>query len=141
MNEPSFVYVTYINTTPEKLWEALTNPEFTKQYWGGRRIGSDWNIGSPVMSFGADGRSDQLGTVIESRPREFLSYSWHSTPPSKVSFSLETYGEVMRLTVTHEGLDPESKGSQTTRQGWMAILSSLKSMLETGRALNYPRKE
>jgi uncharacterized protein YndB with AHSA1/START domain len=141
MEKPAFVYVTYIDTTPEKLWEALTNPEFTRQYWGGRRIEFDWELGSPVKMTSSKGEHEILGKVIESRRCELLSYTWHSKPPSKVTFLLEPFGAVMRLTVTHGGLSPESKEYERTRQGWIAILSSLKSLLERGKPLVYPWKE
>jgi uncharacterized protein YndB with AHSA1/START domain/DNA-binding transcriptional ArsR family regulator len=140
MDKPNFVYITYINTTPEKLWEALTNPEFTKQYWGGRRIESDWKIGSPVKFVDPQGKSGNPGEVLEFEPPRLLSYTWSSNLPSRVIFRLEPYGNVMRLTVTHMGLEPGSKEFEMTSQGWFAIMSSLKSLLETGKALSYPWK-
>lgn len=140
MDKPNFVYVTYINTTPEKLWEALTNPEFTQQYWGGRRIESDWKVGSPVNMANPSGGHDFVGDVLECEPPKVLSYTWHTNPPSRVTFKLEPYGTVMRLTITHEGLVPESKEAQMTMQGWFAIMSSLKSLLEMGKPLTYPWK-
>jgi uncharacterized protein YndB with AHSA1/START domain/DNA-binding transcriptional ArsR family regulator len=136
----AFVYVTYINTTPEKLWDAIRNPEFTQQYWGGRRIESDWKVGSPVKMTPANGNPEVLGKVVEYKPLKVLAYTWHSDPESTVTFMLEPYGTVMRLTVTHKGLDPASKTTEQTKQGWVAILSSLKSLLETGKALVYPWK-
>ncbi len=140
MDKPKFVYVTYINTTPEKLWDALINPEFTKQYWGGRRIESDWKIGSAVKMISTKEEPDFEGRVLAFEPPKLLSYTWRPQPPSSVTFRLEPYGTVMRLTVTHEGLEPGSKEYEGTSQGWMAIISSLKSLLETGKALAYPWK-
>lgn len=140
MDKPKFVYVTYINTTPEKLWDALINPEFTKQYWGGRRIESDWKIGSAVKMISQKENIEFEGEVIAFEPPRLLSYKWRPEPPSSVTFLLEPYGTVMRLTVTHEGLEPGSKEYEGTGQGWMAILSSLKSLLETGKPLAYPWK-
>jgi len=140
IDNPQFVYVTYINTTPQKLWEALTNPEFTKQYWGGRSIESDWKIGSTVKFIDSGGMSGSAGEVIAFEPPRLLSYTWGSKVPSHLTFKLEPYGDVMRLTVTHVGLEPGSSEYEMTRQGWIAIMSSLKSMLETGKALTYPWK-
>ena len=141
MDKPSFVYVTYINTTPEKLWDALTNSEFTKQYWGGRSIESDWKIGSPVCMVNSRGEPGCPGEVLVCEPPKLLSYTWNSHPPSRVTFKLEPYGNVMRLTVVHEGLESGSMETEMTKQGWMAIMSSLKSLLETGKALTYPWKD
>ncbi len=135
MDKPGFVYVTYIDTTPEKLWEALTNPEFTRQYWGGTSIESDWKKGSPVKYINYKGGLDIEGEVIAAKRPSLLSYGWRSTPPTRVTFLMEPYGAVMRLTVTHEGFEPGSKEYEDTRQGWIAIMSNLKSLLETGRPL------
>lgn len=140
MEKETIVYISYINTTPEKLWDALTNPEFTKQYWGGRIIQSDWKVGSTVKMGSSKGKLEIFGNVVESKPNELLSYTWHSNPKSTVTFLIEPYGSVIRLTVTHKGLDPDSKEYEQTRQGWFAIISSLKSLLETGKALIYPWK-
>jgi DNA-binding transcriptional ArsR family regulator/uncharacterized protein YndB with AHSA1/START domain len=141
MDKPSFVYVTYINTTPEKLWDALTNPEFTRQYWGGRSIESDWKVGSPVKMVNSRGEPGCPGDLLAYESPNLLSYKWNSNPPSQVIFKLETYGNVMRLTVIHEGLEPDSRESEMTKQGWIAIMSSLKSLMETGTPLTYPWKE
>ena len=76
MEKPKFVYVSYIATTPEKLWQALTDGEFTRRYWGGRRIQSDWNVGSPVKHLREDGGIDWQGEVLKSeRPLYFLIHS------------------------------------------------------------------
>jgi uncharacterized protein YndB with AHSA1/START domain len=141
MDKPGFVYVTYIATTPEKLWEALISPEFTKQYWGGWSFESDWKVGSPVKFIDPHGGEDRVCEVLEFQPPKLLSYTWRSQPPSRVTFLLEPYGAVTRLTVTHEGLEPGSSEYELTRKGWIAILSSLKSLLETGKPLSYPWKE
>jgi uncharacterized protein YndB with AHSA1/START domain len=73
MSKPPFVYVTYINTTPEKLWEALTDGEFTRRYWGRRRIQSDWSVGSPVRHVREDGGIDWEGEVLQAQPPRLLS--------------------------------------------------------------------
>jgi uncharacterized protein YndB with AHSA1/START domain len=89
---------------------------------------------------GPTGKADWAGEVLEFQPSKRLSYTWASKPPSRVTFQLEPYGTVVRLTVTHEGIDPGSKEFEMTRQGRFVIMSSLKSLLETGKALTYPRK-
>jgi len=139
MNKPVFVYETYIDTTAKKLWEALTSPEFTEQYWGGRRIQSNWEKGSTVKHIRPDGGFDWQGEVLEVDPPKLLSYTWETDENEsiKVTFELEPYGSVMRLRVTHHfrtEIIPNIKG------GWIAIISSLKSLLETDTALDYPWK-
>ena len=143
MSRQDYVYVTYIATTPEKLWEALTTPEFTRQYWGGRTIESDWEIGSAARMKRPDGNYDWEGEIVECDPPRLLSYTWNSFSTleggasTRVTFRIEPYGSLMRLTVLHEGFEPESPFLKSISQGWPAILSSLKTMLETGKALVY----
>ena len=145
MDRPAFVYVTYIATTPEKLWEALTDGEFTRRYWGGRRIESDWNVGSPVRHVREDRGIDWQGEVLQSERPRLLSYRFHmqisnehrGERPSRVTFELQPMGSVVRLTLTHEDFDPDSRTYETTRHGWPAIMSSLKSLLETGSPLPF----
>jgi uncharacterized protein YndB with AHSA1/START domain/DNA-binding transcriptional ArsR family regulator len=153
MEKPRFVYVTYISTTPEQLWEALTNPDFTERYWGERPV-SDWKVGSPIHWERAEGESDNWGDeVLEADPPRRLAYRWHSyqarhadlfgwtearlaelqtEPRSKVSFEIEPMGDVVKLTVTHDGFDTETEMLKAVSNGWPAILSKLKTMLETG---------
>jgi uncharacterized protein YndB with AHSA1/START domain len=128
----TFVYVTYIRTTPERLWAALTTPEFTARYWNGREIASDWRPGSPVR-FGHDydeGGEDWGEVLAVERPRR-LSYG---RPESAVTFELTPQDEVVRLTVTHTGVGEEARG------GWFFILANLKTLLETGSPLPMPAK-
>jgi uncharacterized protein YndB with AHSA1/START domain len=137
---PTFVYVTYIESSAERVWEALTEPEITSAYWGASNV-SDWRVGSPWEHRRADG-SDALmleGKVVESVPPRRLALTWaaagEAAPDkiSKVSFDIEPYHEIVRLTVVHEDLDDESFGDIAT--GWPAVLANLKSLLETGRVL------
>ena len=145
MVRPYFVYVTYIATTPERLWEALTSGEFTRQYWGGRRIQSDWNVGSPVTHVREDGGTDWQGEVLESDPPRRLSYTFRMLisdrhrreRPSRVAFDLEPMGWGVKLTLTHSESEENSATLETTRHGWPAIMSSLKSLLETGSPLGF----
>lgn len=144
-NPPEFVYVTYIKTTPEKLWDALTNPAFTKQYWFNIAVTSDWKVGSP-MTYLKDGKTTVDGKVLAAERPKLLSYTFHDTdgeashePPTKVTLELEPElgTETVRLTVTHTDFVPNSKHRPSISQGWPAVLSGLKSLLETGKTLQF----
>jgi uncharacterized protein YndB with AHSA1/START domain len=144
MSKPEFVYVTYIETTPEKLWHALTDGNFTERYWFGVRLKSDWKVGSRFAMM-RDGVENDAGEVIEYDPPRRLSYTfvnlsekYRGERPARATFVLEPYGEVVKLTLTHEGFDAGSKMLPAIAKGWPAILSNLKSMLETGRTLEVP---
>jgi uncharacterized protein YndB with AHSA1/START domain len=137
MPNETFVYVTYIASTRDKVWDALTNPEFTRRYWNGRLVESDWRVGSPVVvRHDYDDVVDSLGgTVLEAdRPRR-LSYG---TPPSTVTFELTDHDDVVKLTVTHAGLD--EAGLIAVAGGWSFILSNLKTLLESGAPLPMPEQ-
>jgi len=145
MSKPEFVYVTYIETTPEKLWEALTSSEFSKRYWFGTELKTDWKIGSP-FALVMNGTTTDTGEILEAdRPRR-LSYSFQhvlddemrSEQPTKVVFNLEPHGKLVKLTLTHEDFEDGSKLLDGISRGWPAILSSLKSLLESGTALAIP---
>ena len=145
MSKPEFVYVTYIETTPEKLWEALTSSEFSRRYWFGTELKTDWEVGSP-FALVMNGTTTDTGKILEvDRPRR-LSYSFRhevddemrNERPTKVVFDLEPHGKLVKLTLTHEGFAEASKLLDGISKGWPAILSSLKSLLETGTALAVP---
>ncbi len=141
MSKPDFVYVTYIVTTPEKLWNALLDPELTKLYWANHRNRSDWKKGSSWRHEIHD-KAEKVhieGTVLETDPPRRLVISWgrpgetDANRISRVTFEIEPGPGSMRLTVTHDGLDADMlKGISS---GWPAVLSSLKSLLETGKAI------
>jgi uncharacterized protein YndB with AHSA1/START domain len=142
---PEFIYVTYIETTPEKLWEALTSSDFTKRYWWDTRVVSDWKVGSP-FSLVLNGRTTDVGEVLEAeRPRR-LSYTFRhilneaarNERPSRVTFVLEPHGKLVKLTLTHEDFAEDSVVIDGISKGWPAIMSSLKSLLESGEALVIP---
>lgn len=143
-----FVYVTYIATTPEKLWQALTDPAFTQQYWGGRRVLSDWQEGSTVEFRKQDGSLDySRGKVLTSRPPFELTMAWITrtpggdAPATKLTYSIQQAGpENVKFTLTHEPLDEGSQVIDAVRQGWPAILSSLKTLLETGQTLDIAKR-
>jgi len=139
MSKPEFVYTTYIETTAEKLWHALTDGDFTERYWFGHRIASDWKAGSPY-GFVNQGKTMVEGTVLISDPPRRLAYSWNNRKEeargegtSRVTFDLEPRGKVIKLTVTHDEL--EEKTLRDISGGWPLVIASLKTMLETGRPL------
>jgi uncharacterized protein YndB with AHSA1/START domain len=145
MSKPEFVYITYIGTTPEKLWEALTSSEFTRRYWFNTDVRSDWKVGSAIALV-MDGKTTDVGEILEAdRPRR-LSYTFKHVsdeelkqePASKVVFALEPHGKVVKLTLTHEGFVEGGKMLDGISKGWPAILASLKSLLESGTALAIP---
>ncbi|ONK11367.1 metalloregulator ArsR/SmtB family transcription factor [Streptomyces sp. MP131-18] len=156
MDANAFVYTTYIRTTPEQLWQGLTNPEFTRRYWG-LSFDTDWQPGSPMVWEGQGPASaDPEQVVLESDPYRRLSYTWHTFTPewaeaagvgddvlariadesrSKVTFEIERLGEMVKLTVVHDGFEPGSTVLEMVGGGWPHLLSSLKTLLETGHAL------
>lgn len=144
MNKPTFVYVTYISTTPEKLWAALLDGEMTKQYWFGHRNVSDWKAGSVWKHQNCDdaGRVDIVGKVVESTPPRRLVLTWafpadaeNEANHSRVTFEIEPYHDAVRLTVTHAELEPGSKMLDGITKGWPMVLSGLKTLLETAQPL------
>ncbi len=140
-DRPTFVYVTYIESTPDKVWHALTDPDLTAAYWGHSNI-SDWQVGSRWEHRRVDGSgvADVVGQVVESSPPTRLVTTWAlpegATPEttSRVTFDIEAFEAIVRLTVTHDDLADESE-RQEASEGWAAVLSNLKSLLETGRTL------
>jgi uncharacterized protein YndB with AHSA1/START domain len=144
--DADFVYVTYIKTTPEKLWEALTSAAFTKQYWFGISVVSDWKVGSPMTFVAANGETRVDGKVLAFERPKLLAYTFHETngssshePPTKVTLELEPEvgTETIRLTVTHTDFVENSKHRPSISGGWPAVLSGLKSFLETGKSLEF----
>ncbi|MGH6825930.1 SRPBCC family protein [Methyloceanibacter sp.] len=144
MSRPSFIYVTYIDSTPERVWQALTDSAFTRQYWVNHRNASDWKVGSEWRHEDYDDASlvDITGHVVESSPPSHLVLTWASAndakDPEKVSrvaFDIEPYGDGVRLTVTHSELEPDSAMLSGISRGWPLVLSSLKTLLETGEPL------
>jgi DNA-binding transcriptional ArsR family regulator/uncharacterized protein YndB with AHSA1/START domain len=156
VDRPSFVYTTYIRTTPEQLWRALIEPTFTRRYWQAA-FTTDWAPGSTMgwELFGIE-IADPAQVVLESDPPRRLSYTWHSVTPelaerlrlsdeardrlaverrSKVTLEIEPLGETVRLTVVHDGFDPGSLMATMVSQGWPRVLSDLKTLLETGETL------
>ena len=156
MAEPEFVYRTYVRTTPQRLWQALTEPLFTERYWG-TTLESDWNEGSTI-TWHHHGVviADPAQVVLESDPYHRLSYTWHTFTPewaeahgfdddlraelaaerrSTVTFDIEDLGEMVKLTVVHGDFDPGSVVVEMVSLGWPRLLSDLKTLLETGETL------
>lgn len=142
MSDSRFVYVTYIRTTPEKLWHALLDPEFTRQFWVGTWQECQWKIGASWKIMTPDGRVADAGEVVEIDPPRKLVLSWRNEfkPElreegySRMTYTLEPQGETVKLTVLHEIAKPDSKLINAVSNGWPHILSSLKSLLETGES-------
>jgi uncharacterized protein YndB with AHSA1/START domain len=143
--KPEFVYVTYIKTTPEKLWEALTSSEFSRRYWFDTELRSDFKVGSP-LALVMGGKVTDTGKILEAdRPRR-LSYTFRhelddgmrKEGPTRAVFTLEPHGALVKLTLIHENFAEGSKLLDGISKGWPAILSNLKSLLETGEALAIP---
>jgi uncharacterized protein YndB with AHSA1/START domain len=136
-----FVYTTFIRTTPEKLWSAITNPEFTRQYWGQHANISDWKKGSEwEHRFATDNTLRVKGKVLEIDPPKRLVLSWFApsdeADTSVVTYQIEPAGEMVRLDVIHGSFKPGSVMAGKVSQGWPLVLSSLKSFLETGKPID-----
>ena len=139
-NRSQFLYVTYIRTTPVRLWEALTDAQFVRQYWFGVTVESAWKKGAPWKLIYPDGRTSDSGEILESDPPRRLVIRWHNQwnpefnaeGPSRCTIELEPAGKTVKLTITHEIERPGSKFIAAVSQGWPIVLSNLKSLLETG---------
>lgn len=143
-SKPDFVYTIYIEATPEKVWECLTDEEATAACWGHRNV-SDWRVGSPWEHRRVDGSgvADLVGTVVESTPPRRLVVTWappgeeRPEGPSQVTFDLKPHGATVQLTVTHENLRDDAERRRAAG-GWSMVLSNLKTYAETGRPLPVP---
>jgi len=140
-DRPSYVYVTYIESSPERVWAALTDADLTAQYWGHSNV-SDWQPGSAWEHLRTDGSgiADVVGTVLESVPPRRLTMTFDAPGgappqgPSTVTFDIEPYHEIVRLTVTHQNLADDT-ALEAVSAGWPAVCANLKSLLETGHVL------
>jgi uncharacterized protein YndB with AHSA1/START domain len=151
MARSTFIYVIYINTTPEKLWSALTDDaEFMKKYWFGTHCESQWTAGSSWKMVSGDGQISDAGEIIEAvAPRRLVIRWQHQSKPelkaegeSQCTIELEPVATAVRLCITHTIEHEPSKFIAAVSGGWPKILSNLKSLLETGSAVlrdPYPR--
>ncbi len=163
VSSPAFTYTTFIRTTPERLWQALTEPAFTRRYWQGTEFSTDWEAGSTMTVSNHDRGyeiADPEQLVVESYPYRRLSYTWHTFTEewaraydmseefrarvaaerrSKVTFDIEDLGQTVKLTVIHDDFDPGSTVLESVSQGWPAVISNLKTLLETGDVLPEPK--
>jgi uncharacterized protein YndB with AHSA1/START domain len=136
----TFVYVTYIRTTPQELWSALTDEEFMKQYWFGMHCESQWRAGSPWKMVSGDGSITDAGEIVEADPPRRLAIRWRhqknadmrAEGDSMCTMELEPSGTAVKLSITHTIERDPSKLIAAVSSGWPAILSNLKSLLETG---------
>jgi uncharacterized protein YndB with AHSA1/START domain len=140
MAKSTFVYVTYIRTTQEKLWSALTDPEFHKQYWFGMHCESGWTTGSPWKLVSPEGEVFDSGEIVEAAPPRRLVIRWqHLRKPeltaegaSLCTMELESTAGAVKLCITHSIEREPSKLIEAVSGGWPKIMSNLKSLLETG---------
>jgi uncharacterized protein YndB with AHSA1/START domain len=156
MGDPAFVYTTFIKTSPEQLWRALTDPAFTRRYWG-VSFETDWRPGSPMV-WEENGRHivDPDQVVLEAEPPRRLAYTWHTPTAewasgngidddvratlaaearSRVTFEIEPFGENVKLTVVHDDFPAGSTMREMVSSGWPYLLSDLKTLMETGATL------
>ena len=147
MADSSFIYVTYIRTTPQQLWRALTTPEFMSQYWLGATAEAEWRKGGPWKLVFPDGRVADQGEIVEFEPPQRLAIKWRNewNPEFKAegwshcTMELEPQDEAVKLTVTHV-MEREGSGFiGAVSSGWPKILSNLKSLLETGQVVLPPK--
>jgi uncharacterized protein YndB with AHSA1/START domain len=135
-----FVYVTYIRTTAERLWTALTDPTEMREYWFGMHQDCDFKPGSPWRLVFSDGRVADAGKVLEADPPRRLVLEWQNEfrpelkaeGPARCTYEIEPQGEAVKLTITHAIERPNSQFIGAVSQGWPKIVSNLKSLLETG---------
>jgi uncharacterized protein YndB with AHSA1/START domain len=148
MAESRFVYVTYIRTTRQKLWQALFDPEFTRKYWCETWQDCEWKAGASWRLMIPDGRIGDSGEIVEIEPERRLVLTWRNEfkPElraegySRLTYELEEMGESVKLTLIHEIDKGDSKLIDAVSNGWPHILASLKSLVETGESLEETRR-
>jgi uncharacterized protein YndB with AHSA1/START domain len=140
MARSTFVYVSYIRTTPAKLWSALTDAEFMKQYWFGMHCESQWTAGSSWTMVSGEGQIFDAGEIVEAEPPRRLVIRWQNQrrPELKAegyslcTIELEPTGTAVKLSITHTIEREPSKLIEAVSGGWPKVVSNLKSLLETG---------
>lgn len=139
---PAHVYEIYVRTTPEALWDALTDPARTARYFFGTRAESTWKTGAPVLYL-VDGKANTAGEVVEADPPHRLVTTWNHTfddgvteGPSRVTWEIEPIGASCRLRLVHDDFHGTTRTFEVVGRGWPLVLSGLKSLLETGEPLD-----
>lgn len=143
MKKPKHVFQFWIRTTPDRLWDAITNPTITKQYFFGTEVRSDFKVGSGIAYHEDSGQVAVTGQVVEADPPRKLVTTFRGLhdpaakddPPSRVTWEIEQNGEMCKVTLIHDGFESETRTFESVHTGWPYILSGLKSYLETGKAL------
>jgi uncharacterized protein YndB with AHSA1/START domain len=149
MSKPEFVYMTVIAAPPERVWQALTTAEFTRQYWHGTRIRSDFAPGATIEFLNADESVGVAGEILTAAPPSELSYTWQflrnpaaaADPASRVTFRLEPVRAGTRLTVIHDRLEEGSTTATLVTFGWPHVIAGLKTLVETGKAVDFTAPE
>ena len=144
-DEAEFVYMAVIAAPREKVWQALTTPEFTRQYWHETEVMSDFETGSPIEFITPDGKGGVTGDILVSDYPSELAYTWlfasdaerGETTPSRVTFKLEELDVGTRLLVIHDRLKAGSRTQQMVSFGWPHVVCGLKTLLETDRAVDF----
>ena len=136
MSKPELVYVNHIRSTPERVWQALTDPAFTARYWYGTQLESDWKVGSAITFVKPQGEPDTGKVLVADKPRK-LSFSWHiawgemsKEPDSRVTFTIDPEGDGVKLTLVHDDFIEGSLAAEALKNGWKGILAGLKNTLE-----------
>ncbi len=142
---PELIVETYIETTPERLWQALTRGDDTERYYFGTRLETSLEPGSPYRYLGAEGRTSISGTIVSADPPRELVMTFlpgwvleERTRPSRATFTIEQRGALCKLTLVHDRIDPEDSVAGDYRGGWAQVLAGLKTLLETGRPMALP---
>jgi uncharacterized protein YndB with AHSA1/START domain/DNA-binding transcriptional ArsR family regulator len=140
-DKPDFVFSTYIRTTPDRLWDALTNPEMTQQFYYGGRVQAELKPGGNFSYLAPNGEINLHGEVLEIDPPKKLVTTFRATwaeaggETTRVMYEIEPMGEVCKFTMTHFDYEKSKAGVE---EGWPIIVAGLKTLLETGKPLNIP---
>lgn len=150
MSKPEFVYMTVIAAAPEEVWKGLTTAEFTCQYWHRTRVRGDYRPGGKIEFLNPDDTVGVAGEIIKADPPDELIYTWQFTgpdsiakddSPSRVSFRLERINRGTRLTIVHDQLVEGTQTASMIRFGWPHVIAGLKTLLETGEAVDFTSPE